>query len=725
MDVEPWVIALGSFVVVSVIVIIVSMFSIRETPFEEAVANRHQVFDLAHDPSFSSKKGKDKNKNKERTSKKLKEVKTAKPAKNCSSEPNEEKVDEKKTADEKKAQTADEKKAPTAGVKKQTAVVETLPLSTPVSVPAIEVKLVPPTKNSKNDSKKHDHIEFKVANEVVTLNEEEDQKLSERRLSRDDRPRKPILIRKGNVEKEPLNDSNVVRGNSFETVHPKDEFELVMSKQSKQCELVDGHINGQGDDRVILSINTTNHIGKKQKIKLQSLSESTPILTSKQLIETVKNLPLTDEEVQLVVNELLNKQSEDGGESNWSSKNDPMTQLKKTLSEKEQALATESSNLQAAQARLRELRQEFAAEKTRNSTIQQTSERLRLEIQRQQLLIQQLTERHDVEIKALQTNLQSKLNDERSLAMAREENKRFKELIKKLEAERSNLESIPRLTHEIEQLRSERAQCDRTIASLKSSNEESQRHTALLDEHLQKLVSDRTQEESAREQQVKELRNQLQASESKVQSLLEELQTLQNSKSEDEGRKSQTDQRIKQMETQIQSLESENSVLKNSLSKREADASQRLTELTNLRQELENEIQTKLETITRLQTELEEERTSRFSSESQKDSRLKSLDEELNRITSENEQVVKTVTELKVQNELLNCEKGDAMDILRSLCIEGGDQNNLVSLVRCLADQPRAIGVDVAQLEKEKQILGEQVEKFKQTLSEKVSILLV
>ena len=125
----------------------------------------------------------------------------------------------------------------------------------------------------------------------------------------------------------------------------------------------------------------------------------------------------------------------------------------------------ESSNLQAAQARLRELRQEFANEKTRNSTIHQAAERFRLEVQRQQLLIQQLTERHDVEVKALQSNLQStmndlqsKVNEERNLVLAREEIKRLKELIKKLESERSSLESIPRLKHEIEQLVSERSQ---------------------------------------------------------------------------------------------------------------------------------------------------------------------------------------------------------------------------------------------------------------------------
>lgn len=78
------------------------------------------------------------------------------------------------------------------------------------------------------------HVEFKVANEVVPLDEEHDQQLAKRQVHADERPKKPILTKRN--ESEPVADTRtqIGRCNSFEVVHPKDEYELIKSHQTRE-----------------------------------------------------------------------------------------------------------------------------------------------------------------------------------------------------------------------------------------------------------------------------------------------------------------------------------------------------------------------------------------------------------------------------------------------------------------------------------------------------------
>lgn len=80
------------------------------------------------------------------------------------------------------------------------------------------------------------HVEFSVANEVVPLDEEHDQQLAKRQVHADERPKKPILLKKSD-QSEPAADvrsqAEIGRCNSFETVHPKDEYELIKSQLTR------------------------------------------------------------------------------------------------------------------------------------------------------------------------------------------------------------------------------------------------------------------------------------------------------------------------------------------------------------------------------------------------------------------------------------------------------------------------------------------------------------
>lgn len=78
------------------------------------------------------------------------------------------------------------------------------------------------------------HVEFRVANEVVPLDEEHEQQLAKRQVHVDERPKKPILTKRN--EPEQAADTRLTqigRCNSFETVHPKDEYELIKSQQTR------------------------------------------------------------------------------------------------------------------------------------------------------------------------------------------------------------------------------------------------------------------------------------------------------------------------------------------------------------------------------------------------------------------------------------------------------------------------------------------------------------
>lgn len=239
-----------------------------------------------------------------------------------------------------------------------------------------------------------------------------------------------------------------------------------------------------------------------------------------QLLDMVKSVALSEEESQLVVNEILNKESE-----SWSQKNDPLALLKKNLQEKEAQLRTEAENREAMKFRLTELRQELAAQTKQAQTVRVQCQQLQQELLKSQTGLRAAVEQHRAEQQALQTKVRNDCNAKAAASLSRlqDENVRLKDLVQKLEVDRTALDAIPRLQKEAEQLRGDRQQKELAIAHLKQQNDDLVREISGLTEQLKVLSSGRQQDDFAAKQQIGDLQAAVRDRESAAQTVAEEL----------------------------------------------------------------------------------------------------------------------------------------------------------------------------------------------------------
>ena len=242
-----------------------------------------------------------------------------------------------------------------------------------------------------------------------------------------------------------------------------------------------------------------------------------------QLMDMVKSVALTEEESQLVVNEILNTESE-----SWSQKNDPLAQLKKSVQEKEAQLRTEAENREALKVRVHELRQELAAQKVQAQTVRSQCQHLQQELLKSQAGLRAAVEQHRADQQALQLKVRNECSAKAAAGLSRlqDENVRLKELVQKLELDRAALDAIPRLQKEAEQLRNDRQQKEVAISHLKHQHEELVRENNVLKEQLNSLTSSRQQDEFAAKQQIAELQTTVRDRESAAQTVAEELRLV-------------------------------------------------------------------------------------------------------------------------------------------------------------------------------------------------------
>ena len=496
--------------VAGAVLVVASIFASRETTFEEAVLKNRKKDPILQELLSSSKP----NKNKSSDQKKKTNNANNKTSKKRSS-----------------VGRSPSRTVPVVSVEPpscQTSVVETQEITDRVDGAAVIESLVLDSNASTATPKHEGHVEFKVVNEIVSLDEEMEEQLFKRKIEENKKPRKPILTNKGEAKKSGKEDGSLEqlvnkpsRGNSFETVHPKDDYELMKSKDpsSPNARSPAKQFNGfPAEGETTSAPVVVGDIKKKDKkskpITKQFSQDLFEGMSPAKLIEVVKSLALNDQEVQLLVNELLNRDS--NGETSWSSKSDPTTALKKSLTEAESLLKTEKSNLESTLIRVKELREELAAEKKMTIASQQHSRRLDQELAKSSAYILQLKN----EVNALNANFQSKKSEEvAALNRLQDENRRLKDIISKFESERQSLEAIPRLKQELEQLRTERHQ---TNAALKQLTEENH----ALKDHVQSLSNSRQHEEHALRQQLADLSQQLKEKDHASSSAMKDLQDV-------------------------------------------------------------------------------------------------------------------------------------------------------------------------------------------------------
>lgn len=418
-------------------------------------------------------------------------------------------------------------------------------LDSDVPILSVESADDPSTPVDENRSQP-DHVEFKSENLIIEFDRES---LPERkrRVSTDEKPKKPILLNKTPEPSTPTFDFDEVkpRTNSFDIMHPKDEYELYKSTQLRKSQeslansgrLTPTVVNGNGffaSDAVpaqvqhhTLAVSPVTRESTDGKIKNKDKSKakhrvaplnSLEALTTEKLIETIKSLALDSNEITLLVNELLNKQAD--GESSWSLKNDPVAPLKKSLAEKETQLKVEIANSEAANARVKELRSELSNERSRTQGALTSLNICKNELANLQATLGQINDKHRSDL-AAKTKLT--IDQKATINQLQDEIATYKETIKKYE---NDCEALPRLKIELEKLRQTANSTERRLPVLQAANDELLREKGHLQELLKSLQATKQQEENtskALQQTVNELKSKLAQVESNAKASLDEL----------------------------------------------------------------------------------------------------------------------------------------------------------------------------------------------------------
>ncbi|RWS14010.1 ribosome-binding protein 1-like isoform X2 [Dinothrombium tinctorium] len=495
MDIETAVICIACVVVSALVIYLTSHFAIKERTFDEVMEEQRKRNNIDTVFKSSSQKQKAEKARKEKKDKSKKTVKKVK---------------------EKEA-TADFTSSGDAELSNKEA-------------PEIKVVTEKGEMNVKREHKsKAEHVDFKEPDLIDDrVDEQKESALHHRNISSgSDKMLKPILVVKAEVgTKLEQHDSSKLsmepkfqKRNSFHLLRPKDELELAKVKKhhqeiekapkvtnqnvpeaspvvtikseannSENIKVV--AVNGNATEELVQSSEDTKPAksnGSIQKSKKKSASNanleqgSKSEVPSKNILQQINSNILTNEEIQLLINALLNKQSSNGS-SEWMKKNDPTNALKKQLREKDQLLEAEKHNSQAAMARMKELRHELEQEKAKEKVERERDlQSLHTRYQQQQLIIQ---EQHRNEIKALQ----AKLADELS----------------RVQEEKSRLQQHER---------------QRQLAI-----QQSQAQIQQLDEHLKSLANAKQKDEFSFQQKLNELSSQLQQVEASKASLVDELQ---------------------------------------------------------------------------------------------------------------------------------------------------------------------------------------------------------
>lgn len=226
----------------------------------------------------------------------------------------------------------------------------------------------------------------------------------------------PILVKDTSIEEEV---------NHFEEIHPKDAIEIHRNsiKEDAEKKHVREKRNVKPAKVETPPISPKNQPAKEVKAveekpakkKRNEPSTSTAVdggavqLVSDEtgitpLIREISRADLTRNQIQVLIDFLLNKQSDTLAHdpTEWSEgKSDLMQKLKKQLQEKEAQLKNEQDALAGMQSKLKELRGEFNTEKVQfNANLKAHSEQLhnsKLEIKNLQSEIQFLTDKHNTE----------------------------------------------------------------------------------------------------------------------------------------------------------------------------------------------------------------------------------------------------------------------------------------------------------------------------------------
>lgn len=275
----------------------------------------------------------------------------------------------------------------------------------------------------------------------------------------------PVLVKEAPVEEEV---------NHFEEIHPKDAVELQVekkhthSKKSKPAKTETPPISPKNQPAKAAEEKPAKK--KRSEPSFTAVDSGAGQLVSEEtgiapLIREVSRADLTKNQIQVLIDFLLNKQSDTIGydPTEWTEgKSDMLQKLKKQLQEKEAQLKNEQDALSGMQLKLKELRNELNAEKIQANANQKAHiEHLagtRLEVKNLQAEIQFLTEKHTNEKQTMSA----------SFKQLQAQNLQLKELLKNQEA----IPNVQQLQSDNQTLQQEIAEKTQQISKLQAFIEE-------------------------------------------------------------------------------------------------------------------------------------------------------------------------------------------------------------------------------------------------------------
>ncbi|KAK9310054.1 hypothetical protein QLX08_000518 [Tetragonisca angustula] len=695
MDVQTGLVYVAVVVISAAVIVLVSMFGIKEKSYEEAIAEQRKL----PDDLLLNKKDKNKEKkHKNKAGKKVKEKKEEKEEKDDKEEKSEHVQFEenpqilplepllREGSKGTKKKSKHEKVKPILVNKDEPLVIVTeLSSSQPLSAEANHFDLIQP----KDDlelirSHSKENLQQIGQSEPIINKSPKETPTKLKKNVKDSVKKKDDSVKE--EKKEMVNNANtppVVNKDSVKEVKEQKEIPVKDVKEATK--------------ETSLSVQSSNKESKKAKKKndiLAQIGGDKDAVNVSLLMPLVQKAELSRSEIQILIDQLLNKQMDNPSEhSEWTEgRADPVIKLKKQLAEKEKALADEHEANIAFQNKLKELRAELNSERSRlSANVRQLEEALNAKVTETQTLhtrMQHILESHAAEKQGFTRQieqLQTKVNENAAI-------------IHKMQEDQGQTQG-----HMQQELIAQRKQMEVQFAQMRENENAlkaqlAQKHVEVqeLQSELQATCESSTAEIEMLRQQLGLMQGQLMHSEGQLQHFKEAGDRLQDvaRQLEDSHRAhADLDHRLKnahrheqELQKQVNSLQSELNSVKteaNDASALKAELNKTQSELIKLKSELSvsmNEAKFEAAEITALKMTLVN-----------KEEELKTCQEELNNTRAELKQSMENITQLKTQLDLVQKDLDAAQDELNktteSLKIAQSDINNYQSNMEKLSEE--------------------------------------
>ncbi|XP_043272558.1 kinectin-like isoform X3 [Venturia canescens] len=432
--------------------------------------------------------------------------------------------------------------------------------------------------------------------------------------------------------------------------------------------------------------------GKKKNDILAQIGGDRDGINVSLLMPLVQKAELSRSEIQILIDQLLNKQQDNPSEhSEWTEgRTDPVIKLKKQLAEKEKALSEEHEASATFQNKLKELRAEFNAERSRfTSQVKQLEEALNVKITEAQTLhtrMQHILESHAAEKQGFARQieqLQAKVNEDAAIIhkMQEEQGQTQGQMQQELIAQRKQLEvQFGQMRENENALKGQLAQKHIEIQELQTVN-------INVTQELQATCESSTAEIEMLRQQLGMMDDQLVHSEAQLQDVARQLEESHRAHADFDHRLKGAHRHEQELQKQVHSLQaelkmakteaSESSGLKNELNKAQAELMKIRSDLSSSR----NEVKSEAAEITTLRAAINE-----------KDEQLKYYQSEstkmANALQDERGEVARLRTELVTAQEDLRKQRSEIENLVQQLTKATGKVTKLeLELTNATANQ--------------------------------------